>query len=498
MSTILVIDDDRAVIHLIQNVFRDRSDLEIISATTAEAGLKRLRNGAVDVVLLDIMLPDLSGLDAYREVNSIDPKLPVVFITAGGTSDTAIEAMKLGAFDYLLKPLDVQRIREIMEHALQVRQLMHVPVNLAADGDIKANGDSLVGRTQQMQEVYKAIGRVASQNVTVLIRGESGTGKELVARAIYHHSDRAKGPFLAVNCAALTETLLESELFGHEKGSFTGASSQRIGKFEQCNGGTIFLDEVGDMSPVMQSKVLRVLQDQQFERVGGTQTIKTDVRIITATNRALEQMVADGEFREDLYYRLNGFTIKLPPLRERKQDILLLLEWFLARFRKELGKDVHGISPEALELLLNYPWPGNIRQLQSILKQAMVQATGPVLIAEFFPEEIRLHKLADTATEKAGSADSGLAAAIEEKLQAGSRDLYAETLEMMEEILLTKVLNHTDGNQSKAAAILGITRGSLRNKIRSLGISIDHSVKVQDSDDSEREESDSHVPVSVG
>src|SRR5262249_55496793 len=215
-------------------------------------------------------------------------------------------------------------------------------------------------------EVYKAVGRVASQNVAVLIRGESGTGKELVARAIYHHSDRASGPFLAVNCAALTETLLESELFGHEKGSFTGASSQRVGKFEQCNGGTLFLDEVGDMSPVMQSKVLRVLQEQKFERVGGTQSIKTDVRIITATNRDLEHMVAHEKFREDLYYRLNGFTIKIPPLRERKDDILLLLDWFLARSRKELSKDVHGFSPEALDLLVNYSWPGNVRQLQSV------------------------------------------------------------------------------------------------------------------------------------
>ena len=258
--------------------------------------MEHLKANSIDVVLLDVMLPDVSGLEAYQEIQKIDPKLPVVFITVGGTSDTAIEAMKLGAYDYLLKPLDLQRVRELVGQALEMRRLMHVPVNMQNQGDVPINGESLVGRTPEMQDVYKAIGRVASQNVTVLIRGESGTGKELVARAIYHHSTRAKGPFLAVNCAALTETLLESELFGHEKGSFTGATSQRVGKFEQCSGGTLFLDEVGDMSPLMQSKVLRVLQDQQFERVGGTQTIKTDVRIITATNRDLEEMVAKGKF----------------------------------------------------------------------------------------------------------------------------------------------------------------------------------------------------------
>jgi DNA-binding NtrC family response regulator len=387
--------------------------------------------------------------------------------------------MKLGAYDYLLKPLDLQRVRELVGQALEMRRLMHVPVNLHGQGDVPINGESLVGRTPEMQDVYKAVGRVASQNVTVLIRGESGTGKELVARAIYHHSTRAKGPFLAVNCAALTETLLESELFGHEKGSFTGATSQRVGKFEQCSGGTLFLDEVGDMSPLMQSKVLRVLQDQQFERVGGTQTIKTDVRIITATNRDLEDMVNKGRFREDLYYRLNGFTIKIPPLRDRKQDILLLLEWFLGRFRKELGKDVHGFSPDALEILLSYPWPGNVRQLQSVLKQAIVQATGPVLLADFLPVELQSREAAVAQPEEQRE-QCDLSALINSRLRAGSRNLYAETLEAMERTLIATVLQNTNGNQSKAAEILGITRGSLRNKIRLLGICIDHRIKLQE------------------
>jgi len=480
MPTILVIDDDRSVVHLIEKAFADQSQVKVISASNAHDGMVRLKEKSADVVLLDIVLPDISGLEAYRQIRAIDGKLPVIFITVGGTSDTAIEAMKLGAFDYLLKPLDLARVRELVEKAIEMRRLMHVPVRVQSEQDGETNGDSLVGRAAQMQDVYKAIGRVAPQSVTVLIRGESGTGKELVARAIYHHSDRSEGPFLAVNCAALTETLLESELFGHEKGSFTGAVTQRIGKFEQCSGGTLFMDEVGDMSPVMQSKVLRVLQEQRFERVGGTQTIETDVRIIAATNRNLETMVGQRKFREDLYYRLNGFTIKIPPLRDRKDDILLLLDWFLSRYRKELDKDVHGFSPEALEILLNYSWPGNVRQLQSVLKQAMVQATGPVLLAEFLPPELRAESAKSEVAPADGEQKCNLLAQIKERLHAGSRMLYAETLESMERTLLTVVLTHTEGNQSKAAEVLGITRGSLRNKIRLLGINIERKVNLEE------------------
>jgi two-component system nitrogen regulation response regulator GlnG len=328
-----------------------------------------------------------------------------------------------------------------------------------------------------MQEVYKAVGRVASQDVTVLIHGESGTGKELVARAIYQHSARAKGPFLAVNCAAIPEALLESELFGHEKGSFTGAESRRIGKFEQCNGGTLFLDEIGDMSPLVQSKVLRLLQEQAFERVGGNETIRTNVRIIVATNRDLEQMVKRGEFRADLYYRLNGFLIKLPALRERKDDVLVLLQHFLRRFSRELGKKVHGISPEALELLLWYPWPGNVRELQSVLKRALLQTTGEVLISDFLPEDVRTRAGHGAA---GGESDADTTPVTDEfidnRIRDGSEDLYAEAVALLERALITRVLQHTKGNQSQAAKILGITRGSLRNKIRTCGIAIEHVV----------------------
>jgi two-component system nitrogen regulation response regulator GlnG len=339
--------------------------------------------------------------------------------------------------------------------------------------------DALVGRSPQMQEVYKAIGRVAPQDVTVLIRGESGTGKELVARAVYQHSPRAKGPFLAVNCAAIPDALLESELFGHEKGSFTGADQRRIGKFEQCHGGTLFLDEIGDMSPLVQSKVLRVLQNQEFERVGGNQTIRTDVRVIAATHRDLEKMVENSEFRSDLYYRLTGFTIPLAPLRERKDDLVPLLESFLALYSRELHKDVHGISPEALELLQAYPWPGNVRELQNVLKQALLRSAGPVIIPEFLPEKVRSPEIASLIATDQESIDTDLRPFIDQRLAANSTELYAEAIEFLERYLITRVLRECDGNQSRASKILGITRGSLRAKIRTLKVSIDRQVQIE-------------------
>src|SRR6187549_4011955 len=352
MSRILVIDDDRSVRHLIAKAFEE-TDVQVVPAATAEEGLHMLGEAQSDVVLLDILLPESSGLELFERIRTIDPKLPVIFITSLSSSDTAIKAMTLGAFDYLLKPLDLARIRDLVRQAIEIRRLMSIPVELPGarrqNGAAETNrSDTLVGNSPQMQEVYKAIGRVAPQDVTVLIRGESGTGKELVARALYQHGPRVKGQFLAVNCAAIPDALLESELFGHEKGAFTGADQRRIGKFEQCNGGTLFLDEVGDMSLLLQAKMLRVLQQQQFERVGGNQTITTNVRIITATHRDLEQMVEDREFRADLYYRLSGFTIPLPPLRERKEDIAQLLEYFLRSFANSLNKEVGSIDPEAL------------------------------------------------------------------------------------------------------------------------------------------------------
>jgi len=482
MSRILVIDDDRSVRHLIAKAFED-SDVEVVPAATAEDGMRLLGDHPLDVVLLDILLPEQSGLEIFEKIRSVDPKLPVIFITSLSSSDTAIKAMTLGAFDYLLKPLDLARIRDLVRQAIEIRRLMSIPVEMPGArrpiGDAAANrSDTLVGNSPQMQEVYKAIGRVAPQDVTVLIRGESGTGKELVARALYQHSPRVKGQFLAVNCAAIPDALLESELFGHEKGAFTGADQRRIGKFEQCSGGTLFLDEIGDMSPLVQSKVLRVLQSQQFERVGGNQTISTDVRVIAATNRDLEKMVADGDFRSDLYYRLSGFTIQLTPLRERPEDLPPLLENYLAVFSKELNKDVHGFSPEAMDVYLNYAWPGNVRELQNVLKQTLLRSAGHVIIPDFIPERVRSPHSAAVGGET-DAAGTDLKQFVDERLAADSTDLYAEALEFMERYVVTRVLRVCDGNQSKASRMLGITRGCLRSKVRALKVSIDTHVQVE-------------------
>ena len=470
MATILVIDDESSILHAFRRAFADPEDT-LETASDGAEGLELVARSRPDVVVLDLNLPDMSGLDVFHRIRTIDARIPVIFITGQGTTETAIEAMKQGAFDYLLKPLDVARSGSWSRHA-EISRLMRIPAMVADEALAQGPDDVLVGRSPAMQEVYKAIGRVAPQNVTVLILGESGTGKELVARAIYQHSRRAAGPFLAINCAAIPETLLESELFGHEKGAFTGADRRRIGKFEQCSGGTIFLDEIGDMTPLTQAKILRVLQDRRFERVGGNETIQTDVRVIAATNRDLEPMVAAGEFRGDLYYRLGIVTITLPPLRERAEDIPLLVDHFLKRFSPELGKEVDRIAPDALEVLRRHPWPGNIRELQSVLKQALLRSQGPVLVADFLPASLQGEE------EPAGSSPAPFdwEGFLDDRLRAGSQDLYAEALAVMERSLLTRVLRHTSGNQVQAAKLLGITRGSLRTKIRTLGIRIDRSV----------------------
>jgi two-component system nitrogen regulation response regulator GlnG len=331
-----------------------------------------------------------------------------------------------------------------------------------------------------MLAVYKAIGRVASENVPVLILGESGTGKELVARAVWQHSSRRDEKFQAINCAALPDTLLESELFGHEKGSFTGADQRRIGKFEQCSGGTVFLDEIGDMSPLVQSKLLRFLQEQRFERVGGNQTIQTDVRILAATNRPLDEMTRGGRFREDLFYRLNGFTIELPPLRDRGDDILLLIEHFLNRYApRDDRPSVEGVSPETVQLLLQHSWPGNVRELESVLRKALMNATGPVIVPEFLPPGLQ-QPLAPASSPPArgqnGHRESDLGPFIEQRLSAGTTDLYAEAVNALERYLITRVMQATSGNQSKAAEVLGISRGTIRNRISAFRISLERVV----------------------
>jgi two-component system nitrogen regulation response regulator GlnG len=476
MPTLLLIDDEPSILHAFRRAFR-APDVTLLTAASAAEGLELVTSRRPDVVLLDINLPDLLGLEAFRRIHRLDARIPVIFITGHGTTDTAIEAMKLGAYDYLLKPLELPHLRDTLARAFEISRLMHVPAVLPAETPTPGQADVLVGRCPAMQDVYKAIGRVASQDVIVLLQGESGTGKELVARAIYQHSRRAAGPFLAINCAAIPEPLLESELFGHERGAFTGAERKRIGKFEQVSGGTLFLDEIGDTTPLTQSKLLRVIQEQQFERVGGNETIQANVRLIAATNRDLEALVSAGRFRGDLYYRLSVFTIRLPPLRERGEDLPLLIDHFVKTFSRELDKDVHAVSPEAVEILRNYAWPGNVRELQSVLKQALLHATGPVLVPEFLPASVRRNGGDPPAP---GPALPDWDRFVGERLEAGSNDLYAESLALMERRLLTAVLRHTGGNQLQAAKILGITRGSLRNKIRALGITIARSVLTEE------------------
>jgi two-component system nitrogen regulation response regulator GlnG len=476
MPTLLIIDDEPSILHAFRRGFRD-GDFQVQTAASAAEGLRAVEESRPDVAVLDVHLPDATGLETFERIRALDARIPVILITGHGTTDLAIEAMKRGAFEYLLKPVDLTQIRELVARAWASSRLMHVPAVVADEGPVAEHADALVGRCPAMQEVYKAIGRVAGTDSIVLILGESGTGKELVARAIYQHSRRSERPFLAINCAAIPEALLESELFGHEKGAFTSADRKRIGKFEQCTGGTLFLDEVGDMAAMTQAKLLRLLQDQTFERVGGNEIVRTDVRLIAATNSDLDKLVASGRFRSDLYFRLNVFAIRLPPLRERGDDLPLLVDYFLKRFARELARPAPVIAPEALELLRHYRWPGNVRQLQSVLKQAVLQTPpGGVLLAEFLPPAVHSSDTAPVSPVAALDWDRFVA----ERIERGSEDLYGEALAMMEREVLVRVLRHTEGNQLQAARILGITRGSLRTKIKTLNISIERSVCSED------------------
>jgi two-component system nitrogen regulation response regulator GlnG len=493
MPHLLLIDDDPDLI--VEQVRQAFPQHRVGVAGTGADGIKRVRAEPPDVILLDLRLPDQSGLEVYQQLRQLDARIPVIFVTLAKSADTAIEAMKQGAYDYLFKPLDLHQLRRVVGEALEVARRMREPAVLAeAAPDADAEG-AIVGACPAMREVYKAVGRVAAQDVPVLITGESGTGKELVARAIYQHGRRAKAPFLALNCAAIPETLLESELFGHEKGSFTGADRRRIGKFEQCNGGTLFLDEIGDMPLALQAKMLRLLQDQSFERVGGNETVRTDVRLIAATHRDLKALSEQGKFRPDLYYRLGVFTLHLPALRERGDDLPLLVRHYVRRFSRDLERQVQDVAPEALERLRGYAWPGNIRELQSVLKQALLQASGPVLLPAFLPELAggRAGGVSDRA-ESAGEpgpcapetqgTDLDLIAFLRERLGPEAQNLYADLHREVDRVLLPRVLEYTGGNQHQAARLLGIARQTLRIKLRDLGLHVTHSVEADDENQS--------------
>jgi two-component system nitrogen regulation response regulator GlnG len=471
MPKLLIVDDDQELLYSLERALRSDS-LEIVTAPSASQGIEQVQVIRPAAVIMDVRLPDMSGLDAFLRIREIDSQLPVIIITANATTETAIEAMKRGAFDYITKPVELDYLLEVVSRAVELSRFTHVPAVFDETEPEGTEVDRIVGQSPVMQEVYKAIGRVAPQDITVLLLGESGTGKELVARAIYQHSRRSQGPFLAINCAAIPETLLEGELFGHERGAYTGADRRRIGKFEQANHGTIFLDEIGDMTPATQAKVLRVLQDQKFERLGGEETIETDVRIIAATNQNLEELVAAGRFRQDLFYRLRVFAIELPPLRERCADLALLVEHFIRVFGRELGKSVRSASPDTLQLLSSHGWPGNVRELQSAVKYGLVQATGDVLTSAFLPAYLRgtVPLPTETRALHSDSLRDAVARFAQGLLQSGEPDIHQQVCSEVERVLFAETLRHARGNLGKASEILGISRNTLRAKLRALGL----------------------------
>jgi nitrogen regulation protein NR(I) len=473
MPSLLVVDDEPNVLYSLEKSLQSDA-LEVLTAQTARQGIEFVKQRRPDAVLLDVRLADMSGLDAFDQIRAIDPRLPVIVITAFASTETAIEAMKRGAFEYLLKPVDFHQIRDVVNRAIDLRRLTHVPAVFQEADPADPSVDLIVGRAPAMQDVYKAIGRIAPQDVTVLILGESGTGKELVARALFQHSRRGQAPFLAINCAAIPEALLESELFGHERGAFTGAERKRIGKFEQAHQGTLFLDEIGDMSSATQAKVLRLLQEQRFERLGGNETIQANVRVIAATNQNLEQAVAGGRFRQDLLYRLNGFTIKLPPLRERMEDLPLLVEYLIKQMNPALGKRVHAVAPETLRLLGDHSWPGNVRELQGTIRYALVHATGEILTPDCLPENIRTGAALSHPPHSSPDANTpDLAQIVHAMLRSGETDIYRKVSASADEIILETVLRHTRGNQVLASELMGISRTTLRAKLRGLGLTVE-------------------------
>src|SRR5512134_987800 len=463
---VLIVDDDESVRWVLKKAL-EKDGLTTVLAKDAAEAFTRLQDGDIAVVLMDIRMPGMSGLDALERVRNEGRNVSVIIMTAQSTMQNAIEAMRRGAYDYITKPFDLDEVSILVRKALEVRHLNQEVDTLRAEVREKYEG-GLVGNTPAMREIYKTIGRVAESDATVLVHGESGTGKELVARAIHYHSKRAGRPFVPVNSAAIPSELLESELFGHEKGAFTGAVSRKLGKFEAAAGGTVFLDEIGDMSLALQGKLLRVLQEKEFERVGGTEPIRTDVRVIAATHHNLEKMVRENRFREDLFYRLNVIQINIPPLRKRKDDVLALAEFFMQKYQ---GSDAKKkiLTPETLKILRAYDWPGNVRELENAVQRAITLSQGDKIFPDALPPQIFKpgqgahlsfenfleEKLADLV-ERMGGLDRG--------------DIYSLVLHRVEKPLITLVLIKTEGNQVRAAHLLGINRNTLRKKIKELGI----------------------------
>jgi DNA-binding NtrC family response regulator len=455
VTKIMVIDDEPLMRMTIQDALVAEG-YKVITAETGGNGLTLLRENQTDMVITDLRLPDMDGIQMLREVKTVSPETPVILITAYGSIDSAVTAMKEGASDYLTKPFSMDELLLIIRRILRIRELEEENLSLRKKVEERYGLEGLVGKSPQMLKIYDLIETVSQTDTTVLVYGESGTGKEMVANAIHLQSPRKKGPFVKVNCAALPETLLETELFGHEKGAFTGALKQRKGRFEMADTGTLFLDEIGDISPAVQVKLLRVLQEREFERVGGNETLSVDVRLICATQKDLKEEIRKGAFREDLYYRLNVVPVILPPLRERREDVLLLADHFIDKFSKKMGKEIVGLSEDAKTLLLRYPFPGNIRELENLLERAIALIKGKIIQAEDLPDEV-----------------CGQSTSIQDVCQRirGSKPLASAT-KLFEKEYIQSVLEKTQGKKGQAADTLGISRKTLWEKIKELEIEI--------------------------
>ena len=467
-SRILIADDEDSLRWVLEKGLR-QAGYEVDAAKDGEGALRAFEAEPYDLVFLDVRMPGLDGLTALGKLREIRSDANVIVMTAHGTMETAIQAMQRGAYDYLGKPFDLDEVLLLTERALEARRLTQEVARLRRGLQEVKEFSALIGRHPRMQEVYKAIGRIAGSDVTVLLRGESGTGKELVARAIHHYSRRSGRAFVAVSCAAIPATLLESEMFGHERGAFTDAKERRLGKFELAQGGTLYLDEIGDMPVELQTKLLRALQERTIERVGGQELIRVDVRVLAATNRDLDAAIRQGAFREDLYYRLNVVTLNLPPLRERRRDVPLLVEHFLAKYAETLGE--RGVAPDALDRLVGHEWPGNVRELENVIQRAMVMAQNGVILPEHLP-------IGPVSAAASVAVDATLEEIIERKLlecvrglrERASANLYDLIIGLVEKPLLRAVLRETGGNQVRAAQILGINRNTLRKKLIEHGI----------------------------
>jgi nitrogen regulation protein NR(I) len=474
LNSILIIDDDDQLRNSFIKLLSEEGYV-VDGAASGEAGLNIVKKEAPDLVILDMRLPGMNGLETFQAIHNIEPKLPVIIMTAFGTTETAIEATKLGAFDYILKPFDIPDMLSLVKLAISASHFMRSPVEMDTIPD-KASRDAIIGRSIKMQDVYKAIGRVSQTDATVLIRGESGTGKELVVRAIYQHSLRADKPFLIINCVAIPETLLESELFGYEKGAFTGAAHRRVGKIEQAHGGTVFLDEIGDMPLNLQAKILRLLQEKSIERLGGSENISADVRIIAATNRDLESAILGGKFRDDLYYRLKVVTIWLPPLRERESDIPVLTDYLLSKFSDENGIKNPGITEEAKAIFSKHSWPGNVRELANTIQKALIFNRGAPISSDDIAKAIseKIHE-SDSNSE---SGDQTLLLWLRKELTTRTgENLFDSCMDNIASILISEALNICEGNRSKAAKLLGLSRPTLHSKIEKYRLKFETLVK---------------------